>query len=212
MLNICNNLQVQDGAVIIRGQPRNGPPPERLLALGDIEPLRLARRPTANNPGQNDDPWAWEAREFLRKLLVGKQVLATVTNKTQTGREYGQVLIGSNDPEKAESVAIKLVEAGLAKVRDNCNDKDLNEAQEAAKAAGKGQWSADAISAHVRNITWEVDNPRQLVDRMGGQQVDAVIESVRDGSTVRAFLLPDFYHVTLMMSGMRVREFLTYFE
>ena len=32
----------------------------------------------------------------------------------------------------------------------------------------------------------------------------AVIEHVRDGSTVRAFLLPDFYHVTVMMSGVRV--------
>ena len=34
--------------------------------------------------------------------------------------------------------------------------------------------------------------------------MQAVIEHVRDGSTVRAFLLPDFYHVTLMMSGVRV--------
>ena len=42
------------------------------------------------------------------------------------------------------------------------------------------------------------------MDRMGGQPVDAIIENVRDGSTVRAFLLPDFYHVTVMMSGMRV--------
>ena len=34
--------------------------------------------------------------------------------------------------------------------------------------------------------------------------MQAVIEHVRDGSTVRAFLLPDFYHVTVMMSGVRV--------
>ena len=32
----------------------------------------------------------------------------------------------------------------------------------------------------------------------------AVIEHVRDGSTVRAFLLPDFYHITLVLSGIRV--------
>ena len=51
-----------------------------------------------------------------------------------------------------------------------------------------------------------MENPRQLVDRMAGKPVQAVIEHVRDGSTVRAFLLPDFYHVTLMMSGVRVRK------
>ena len=32
----------------------------------------------------------------------------------------------------------------------------------------------------------------------------AVIEHVRDGCTVRAFLLPDFIYVTLMLSGVKV--------
>jgi len=32
----------------------------------------------------------------------------------------------------------------------------------------------------------------------------AVIEHVRDGCTVRAFLLPDFVYVTLMLSGIKV--------
>ena len=65
--------QVQDGGnITIRGQPRNGPPPQETLALAELEPLKLARRPTANNDGNNDDPWAWEHREFLRKLLIGE--------------------------------------------------------------------------------------------------------------------------------------------
>ena len=91
-----------------------------------------------------------------------------------------------------------------------CNlltDKSLEEAQEAAKAAEKGIWAPDA-SEHVREITWDTsmerDSLRQLVDRMQGKPVSAIIENVRDGSTVRAFLLPDYYHVTLMMSGVKV--------
>merc|ERR1719323_2700932 len=160
----------------------------------------------ARRPGQtpvSDEPWAWESREFLRKLLVGKSVLATVTHTIPSGREFGHVLIGSTDPEKAENVAVKLIAEGLARCRDNCHDKDFTEAQEAAKAAQKGQWSDELLTEHVRKVTWEVENPRQLVDRFGNQPIDAIIESVRDGSTVRAFLLPDFYHITLMMSGMR---------
>ena len=50
----------------------------------------------------------------------------------------------------------------------------------------------------------EQGSHRQLVDRMQGKPVSAIIENVRDGSTVRAFLLPDYYHVTLMMSGVKV--------
>jgi staphylococcal nuclease domain-containing protein 1 len=45
---------------------------------------------------------------------------------------------------------------------------------------------------------------RQFVDRCGGKPIKAVVEHVRDGSTIRAFLLPDFYHITLMISGIRV--------
>ncbi len=173
--------------------------------MAEIDAPRMARRPNATNPGQNDDAWAWESREFLRKLLTGKSILFTVTHKVPaSGREYGHVLIGNTDPEKAENVSVKLVAEGLARVRDNCTIPAFNEAQEAAKAAGKGVHSADG-QTHVRNVIWEVENTRQLVDRFGGQPIDAVIENVRDGSTVRAFLLPDFYHITLMLSGVRVR-------
>merc|ERR1719412_1214151 len=164
----------------------------------------MARKPNQNNAGQGDDAWSWEAREYLRKLLVGKRVLCTVSHTIpSSGREYGYVLIGNSDPEKAENVAVKLVSEGLARVRDNCHDPEFNSAQDAAKAAKKGQWSDEPMTDHIRNVTWEVENPRQLVDRFAGKPIDAIIENVRDGSTVRAFLLPDFYHVTLMMSGVR---------
>ena len=107
----------------------------------------------------------------MRKILVGKPILGWVSHTAGlSNREYGKILYGSNDPEKAEDIAVKLVAEGLAKVRDSCQDEKLKNAQEAAKTAEKGVWSADA-SKHVRSITWEVDNPRQLVDRMAGKPV-----------------------------------------
>lgn len=60
------------------------------------------------------------------------------------------------------------------------------------------------MQKNVRDIKWSVENPRNFVDKFSGKPVKAVIEHVRDGSTVRAFLLPDFYHITLMISGIRV--------
>jgi len=200
------------GVVVIRGPPRNGPPAERILALTNIDAPKLGRRPivrqgkdgakTVETEATPDEPYAWEAREFLRKMLVGKPILGHVVHTAN--REYGVLLVGAtgNDPETGEDVAIKLVDEGLAKVRDNCQDQKLKDAQEAATAAKKGMWGGD-IDAHVRSITWDVDNPRALVDKFGGKPVPAIVEHVRDGSTVRVFLLPDFYHITLMMSGIR---------
>ena len=207
----------------------------------------MARRPTPNNKYPTpavDEPLAWESREFLRKLLVGKTVLCTVSYKTDTGREYGKVLMGSNNPDEADDVAEKLVMEGLAKVRDNCkgmsilldtfntflaeaksntnkntnnnvllllSDDKLKAAEETAKTAEKGMHAPDA-SERVRQVVWEIDNPRQLVDRMLGKPISAIIENVRDGSTVRAFLLPDFYHITLMMSGVKVLPIIFIFD
>ncbi len=118
--------QVLDGgAVVIRGQPRNGPPPERILALAEIDAPRLGRRPQQSpaggtaSPATPDEAYAWESREFLRKLLVGKSVLGSVSHTVPTsGREYGAVLFGSSDPEAAENAAVRLVSEGLARVRE----------------------------------------------------------------------------------------------
>ena len=81
---------------MIRGVPKGGPPPERTLALTNINAPRLARlvpiswkqfifcyprRPNNQLPeGGTDEPFAWEAREFLRKLVVGKTVLGNVVH------------------------------------------------------------------------------------------------------------------------------------
>jgi len=192
--------QVMDGGVVvIRGPPRNGPPAERILALTNIDAPRLARRPTPNSAATVDEPLSWDAREYLRKMVVGKNVLGHVVHTAN--REYGVLLLGDN-PETAVDVAVKLVEEGLAKVRDNCQDSVLISAQEGAKNKGVGMWAEDS-SSKVRSITWEVENPRNLVDKYAGKPVAAVVEHVRDGTTLRLFLLPDMIHVTLMMSGVR---------
>ena len=71
------------GAVVIRGPPRNGPPAERVLALTNIDAPRLARRKTANADATEDAPFAWDAREYLRKMVVGKTVLGSVVHTAQ---------------------------------------------------------------------------------------------------------------------------------
>jgi len=196
--------QVMDGgAVVIRGPPRNGPPAERILALTNINAPRLARRKTANADATEDDPFAWDAREYLRKMIVGKTVLGLVLHNPGN-RDYGELLLGE-DPQTAVNVAKKLVEEGLATVRDNCQDEELIKAQETAKAAKAGKWG-DNPNEHKRNITWEVDNARALVDKYKGKPVQAVVEHVIDGTTMRMFLLPEMIHVTLMMSGVRAPQ------
>uniref|UniRef100_A0A4W2DCN2 Staphylococcal nuclease domain-containing protein n=1 Tax=Bos indicus x Bos taurus TaxID=30522 RepID=A0A4W2DCN2_BOBOX len=84
-------------AIIVRGQPRGGPPPERQINLSNIRAGNLARRAAVAQPDAKDtpdEPWAFPAREFLRKKLIGKEVCFTIENKTPQGREYGMIYLG----------------------------------------------------------------------------------------------------------------------
>ena len=94
-------------------------------------------RPTPNSAATVDEPLSWDAREYLRKMVVGKNVLGGFMSISRVSsldfliqmsghvvhtanREYGVLLLWDN-PETAVDVAVKLVEEGLAKVRSTCH-------------------------------------------------------------------------------------------
>ncbi|KAG7313603.1 hypothetical protein JYU34_000758, partial [Plutella xylostella] len=200
--------QVLSGdTIVIRKQPKGGPPPEKVIALSGITAPKLGRQKTVNSDLETkDEPYAWEAREYLRKRLVGKEVVFTAEKPPNSAtKEYGQVWTGK-DITKDENVTEGLLAEGLAKVRDGGRNipqlKKLVEIEEVAKSQGKGIWGEN-LQEHVRNVKWSVDNPKQFVNKLNGAPVKAVVEYVRDGSTVRLCLLPDYYQMTLMISGIR---------
>ncbi|KAG1472107.1 hypothetical protein G6F56_001735 [Rhizopus delemar] len=95
--------------VILRGKPRsNGPPLERLLALSNVQAPRLG------NTTRSDEPFGFGSREFLRKLLVGKEVsfVPEYTVPT-TQREYGSIYL--SDGSNVQELGVK---AGWLKVRE----------------------------------------------------------------------------------------------
>ncbi|XP_020934292.1 staphylococcal nuclease domain-containing protein 1 [Sus scrofa] len=200
-------------AIIVRGQPRGGPPPERQINLSNIRAGNLARRAAATQPDAKDtpdEPWAFPAREFLRKKLIGKEVCFTIENKTPQGREYGMIYLGKDT--NGENIAESLVAEGLATRREgmranNPEQNRLAECEEQAKAAKKGMWSEGSGSQTIRDLKYTIENPRHFVDSHHQKPVNAIIEHVRDGSVVRALLLPDYYLVTVMLSGIKCPTF-----
>ncbi|XP_066118322.1 staphylococcal nuclease domain-containing protein 1 [Saccopteryx bilineata] len=200
-------------AIIVRGQPRGGPPPERQINLSNIRAGNLARRAAATQPDAKDtpdEPWAFPAREFLRKKLIGKEVCFTIENKIPQGREYGMIYLGKDT--NGENIAESLVAEGLATRREgmranNPEQNRLLECEEQAKAAKKGMWSEGNSSHTIRDLKYTIENPRHFVDSHHQKPVNAIIEHVRDGSVVRALLLPDYYLVTVMLSGIKCPTF-----
>lgn len=53
----------------------HGPPPEMQLSLASLSAPKLGRA-----PGIADEQFAWDSREFLRKMCIGKQVCGLTYN------------------------------------------------------------------------------------------------------------------------------------
>ncbi|GMN62202.1 hypothetical protein TIFTF001_031286 [Ficus carica] len=185
-----------------------GPPPEKTLTLSSLIAPRLARK------GGIDEPFAWESREFLRKLCIGKEVTFRVDYTVPSiGREFGSVFLGN------ENVAMQVVSEGWAKVREQGQQKgeaspylpELLRLEEQAKQEGFGRWSKvpGAAEASIRNLPPSAIGDPSNLDAMSlleankGSSMQGIVEQVRDGSTVRVYLLPDFQFVQVFVAGIQ---------
>lgn len=61
-------------------------PPELSVTLSGLSAPRVAR----GKSGQ-DEPFGFESREFLRKMVIGKQVYYEVMFTSKTGKHFGKV-------------------------------------------------------------------------------------------------------------------------
>jgi len=50
--------------------------------------------PTCSMDETKDEPYAWEAREFLRRKLIGQDVTFATEKSVNTARTYGTVWLG----------------------------------------------------------------------------------------------------------------------
>ncbi|XP_012471070.1 ribonuclease TUDOR 1 [Gossypium raimondii] len=202
---------VQSGdclVVMALSSNRPGPPPEKTITLASLISPRLARR------GGVDEPFAWDSREYLRNLCIGKEVIFRVEYSVPSiARDFGSVYLGD------KNVAMLVVSEGWAKVRVQGQQKgevspyvaELLHLEEQAKQQGLGQWSKvpGAAEASIRNLPPSAVGDPSNLDAMGllaenkGRSMEAIVEQVRDGSTVRVYLLPDFQFVQVFVAGIQ---------
>ncbi|KAG6481964.1 ribonuclease TUDOR 2-like [Zingiber officinale] len=195
-------------SLVIMGNTKAAIPPEKTITLSSLITPRLARR------GGVDEPFAWESREFLRKLCIGKEVTFRVDYIVPSiGREFGTVFLGE------KNVAYLVVSEGWAKVREQGQQKgeaspylaELQHLEEQAKQQGVGRWTKDpgASELAVRNLPPSAIGDPSNLDAMGllaankGKPMQGIVEQVRDGSTVRVYLLPTFQFVQVFVAGIQ---------
>lgn len=198
-----------DSLVVLQmtSKPEQGPPTEREIVLSNLKAPRLGRRGPADKTTQ-DEPFAWQSREFLRKKAIGKQVTFVVENKGPGSKEYGHVFLLAQQ-KAPENLAKTIVSEGWAEVRANSRDRpeveDLVKAEESAKKDGKGLHKAD-VPTEQQVRPQPSNNNAELFNATKGTPQQGIVEQVITGSTLRVLLLPSFHEIKLLLSGVEAPQ------
>ncbi|KAK9479881.1 hypothetical protein V1514DRAFT_326729 [Lipomyces japonicus] len=179
--------------------PQQGKPPsERILSLAYVSAPRLRR-------DEGDEPHAFQSREYLRLLLVGKEVRFEVLYTVpSTGREYGVVYLGGTD-----SVNERLISEGIVRVRasspKDAEPNDLTakylELEQAAKDANASIWSTSDNASYSSYYELPID----FVDKYKGQTIDSIVERIINGDrAIVRLILPDSHVIVpVLVAGIR---------
>ncbi|KAH9040966.1 transcription factor [Lactarius pseudohatsudake] len=196
---------ISGDSLVLRGRP--GPqgqlPKERILHLADVSSPRLG------NASREDEPWAYEAREFLRALTVGKEIAFTSSHQLPPGEGDVSRDLGNGEVNGVD-ITNELLLNGWAKVKEFKRDPtedDLRRKglESEAKSAGRGQWNPHGPKARQVVHNMPLDS-QGFINEWKGKQLDAIVESVRDGTTLRVrLLMPEGEHqfVNITLAGAR---------
>lgn len=186
------------------------PPVEHRIALSSIRSPKLGRR------DEKDEPYAYEAREFLRSRLIGRKVtvgidyIRALPNSTsETERVFASVLEGQNN------VAIALVANGLAsamKHRGDDQDRslyydDIIQAEAAAARDKKGiHGDVTPPTRHINDVSQSSAQAQAksiftMIQRAGRHQ--GVVQHVVNGARFKILIPRQSCIVSFALSGMR---------
>eukprot|EP01138_Halocafeteria_seosinensis_P007850 gb/GECG01008020.1/.p1 GENE.gb/GECG01008020.1/~~gb/GECG01008020.1/.p1 ORF type:complete len:921 (+),score=174.17 gb/GECG01008020.1/:1-2763(+) len=167
---------------------RGNPPPEMQVSLASLQAPRLARHPNAT-----DEPFAWQSREFLRKMLIGQSVQFKIQYKVDSiNRQFADIWLNG------ESVSKKVVENGWAKVVPiemtkhgrSADYEELQQLNAKAEEEKKGIYNdnSEAVKGAIRKVLWNVPEDRELLNQLQNSPQSAVVEQVKDGASLRCIL------------------------
>jgi len=172
--------------------------------------LSSVRQPKPTDPKQS--PFGAEAKEFLRKRLIGKHVKVTIDGKRPATEGYDEREMATVS-NNGKNVALMLVESGYASViRHRMDDTDrsplydeLLAAEEAAQSEQKGMWSPKAPKQQVYvDYSESLEKAKRQLTLLSRQKkVPAVVDFVKSGSRFTVLIPRDGAKMTFVLGGIR---------
>ena len=180
---------------------------------GDEKKVNLSsiRQPKPSDPKQA--PFGAEAKEFLRKRLIGKHVKVSIDGKKPANEGFEEREVATVI-SNGKNMALAMVEAGYASVIRHRRDDDdrspeydaLILAEEAAQKEEKGMWSEKPSAAkQYQDYSENLQKAKMEASVLQRQRkVPAVVDFVRGGSRFVVLIPRENAKLTFILSGIRV--------
>lgn len=163
----------------------NNPKQERTLSLAYCSSPHLKK--------EGDEQWAFESRDALRQLVVGKNIQFTILYTIpNTKREYGIIYLqdGLRLPEE-------MVKQGWLKLREDAGRKEDSEEalqqldqlrllEAKARADDLGMWQPNANRIKIQH---ELGNAEAFVETWKGKPLNGLVERVLSGDRLLVRLI-----------------------
>lgn len=178
---------------------------ERRVGLSSI------RQPKPSDPKQS--PFSSEAKEFLRRRLIGKHVKVSINGKREANDGYEERQLATIS-QNGRNVGLELVEAGYASViRHKMDDTDrspdydaLRLAEDAAQKDAKGMWSPKSPETKGPvDYSESPEKAKRLLSLLQRQKrVPAIVDFVMGGSRFALIIPRENARIIFVLSGVQV--------
>jgi staphylococcal nuclease domain-containing protein 1 len=172
--------------------------------------LSSVRQPKPTDPKQA--PFGTEAKEFMRKKLIGKHVKVTIDGKRPATEGYDEREMATVSLN-GDNVSQSLVEAGYASVlRHRMDDTDRSPiyddlliTEQTAQQEGKGMWSTKAPETkQYVDYSESLEKAKRLTSLLSRQKrVPAIVDFVKAGSRFTLLIPRENAKLTFVLSGIQ---------
>jgi staphylococcal nuclease domain-containing protein 1 len=173
--------------------------------------LSSIRQPKPSDPKQS--AFSADAKEFLRKRIIGKHVKVTIDGKKAASEGYEEREVGTVTVN-GKNIALMLVEAGYASVIRHRRDDDdrspdydsLLLAEETAQKEEKGMWSSKPpVAKQYQDYSESLQKAKMEASVLQRQKkVPAIVDFVRSGSRFVVLVPRENAKLTFVLSGIKV--------
>jgi staphylococcal nuclease domain-containing protein 1 len=172
--------------------------------------LSSIRQPKPSDPKQS--PFSADAKDFLRKKLIGKHVKVSIDGKKAASEGYEERDVATVTVN-GKNAALMLVETGYASViRHRRDDEDRSSdydsfllAEEVAQKEGRGMWaSKPPATKQYQDYSESLQKAKMEASVLQRQKkVPAVVDFVRSASRFVVLVPRENAKLTFVLSGIR---------